>query len=85
MLPPWAHRLGGLASAVATGKLGNSAWGRSMAAGRGGKAMRIHAPLQLIKLAAMGRAAQAAKRAQVPPKAAKPKGGKPRPRGPRAA
>jgi hypothetical protein len=37
-------RIGGILSSVKAGRTGNGAWGRSMLARRGGKAMAMHGP-----------------------------------------
>jgi hypothetical protein len=37
-------RIGGILSSVKAGRTGNGAWGRSMLACRGGKAMAMHGP-----------------------------------------
>ncbi len=57
-----AMRLGGIVSSVKGGRVANSRWGRSMLARRGGRAMKLHAPDHLQKIAPLGaRAAQEAR------------------------
>jgi hypothetical protein len=57
-----ALRIAGIKSAVLGGRVGNSGWGRSMVATKGGNALRDHAPLHLQRIAPLGaRAAQAAR------------------------
>ncbi len=58
-----AFRLGGIVASVKVGRVGNSSWGRSMLASRGGRAMALHAPHILKAIAPLGaRAAQVARR-----------------------
>jgi hypothetical protein len=57
-----AARIRGIAVSVRTGKVGNSGWGRSMLATKGGNALRNHAPMHLHALAQLGtKAAQMAR------------------------
>src|SRR5262249_43869542 len=57
-----AARIAGIVSSVRRGRVGNSGWGRSMLATKGGNAMRDHALHHLRTIAPVGaRAAQAAR------------------------
>ena len=60
-----AARIRGIASSVRSGRVGNSGWGRSMLATKGGLALRNHALHHLRAIAPLGaRAAQAARERQ---------------------
>jgi len=67
-----AARIRGIASSVRLGRVGNSGWGRSMLATKGGLAMANHAPHILEenreRILARRRALQAFPRRQAPPK-----------------
>jgi hypothetical protein len=57
-----AARIRGIAVSVRSGRVGNSGWGRSMLATKGGNALRNHAPLHLQRIAPLGARAAQAKR-----------------------
>src|SRR5437870_2628542 len=57
-----ASRTAGILSAVKGGRVGNSRWGRSMLARRGGRVMKLHAPHILQAAARKGGAVTAAQR-----------------------
>jgi hypothetical protein len=57
-----ALRIAGIVSAVRNGRVGNTRWGRLMAATKGGNAMRDHALHHLRAIAPLGAQAAQAKR-----------------------
>jgi hypothetical protein len=50
----YAMRIGGIVSAIKRGFVGDSAWGRSMLAKRGGQALVRHAPQHLREISQRG-------------------------------
>jgi len=58
----FALRLGGIITAVKSGRVGNSAFGRQLHGHRGGKVMARHALHHLRRIAPLGSQAAAAKR-----------------------
>ena len=57
-----ALRIAGIVSAVKRGVVGNSRWGRSMLARRGGRVLALHAPDHLRRISRMGVRAKRFKR-----------------------
>ena|SRR5215469_16566652 len=50
----YAMRIGGIVSAIKRGLTGNSAWGRSMLASRGGQVLARYAPAHLHRISGRG-------------------------------